>query len=442
MATSPLFGWEEPDDVDLVKDGAAAIRTLGNAIDTSMGDLLGGTTGQVLSKNSNTNMDFTWVTSDDANAIQNTIVDAKGDLISATGSDVPARLAVGANGETLVADSSTSTGLRYTSLFGANKNAILNGDFTINQRNFSSVTTAQYTFDRWNFVPNDGTVTCSVQQFTAGTAPVAGYESKQFARVLTASQTAAGAYSIFEQRIENVRTFAGQTMTMSFWAKAASGTPKVALEITQNFGSGGSPSSVARVYGGQVTISTSWARYSITYAIPSLSGKTVGTTDNTSALVLSLWTSAGTDFNARTGSIGIQNNTIDFWGVQAENGSVATAFQTATGTIQGELAACQRYFQTLSFAPALKGISTTEVQAALQIPPMRTSPTGAVAGAIKITNDVSADFNQSSGNITLLQFNANGIRFKLGNFTGLVVSTIYAMYNPNGTDIIQLSAEL
>jgi len=64
MATSPLFGWEEPDDTDLVKDGAAAIRTLGNAIDTSMGDLLGGTTGQILAKNSNTNMDFTWITND------------------------------------------------------------------------------------------------------------------------------------------------------------------------------------------------------------------------------------------------------------------------------------------------------------------------------------------------------------------------------------------
>lgn len=64
MATSPLFGWEEPDDTDLVKDGAASIRTLGNAIDTSMGDLLGGTTGQILSKASNTDMDFTWITND------------------------------------------------------------------------------------------------------------------------------------------------------------------------------------------------------------------------------------------------------------------------------------------------------------------------------------------------------------------------------------------
>jgi hypothetical protein len=113
MATSPLFGWSEPDDTDLVKDGAAAIRTLGNAIDTSMGDLLGGTTGQVLSKNSNTNMDFTWVTSDDANAIQNTIVDAKGDLIGATAADTPARLAVGTNGQVLTADSTASTGLAW-----------------------------------------------------------------------------------------------------------------------------------------------------------------------------------------------------------------------------------------------------------------------------------------------------------------------------------------
>ena len=118
MATSPLFGWEEPDDVDLVKDGAAAIRTLGNAIDTSMGDLLGGTSGQVLSKNSNTNMDFTWVTPDDANAIQNAIVDAKGDLIAATAADTPARLAVGTDGQVLTADSTTATGLKWAAASG------------------------------------------------------------------------------------------------------------------------------------------------------------------------------------------------------------------------------------------------------------------------------------------------------------------------------------
>lgn len=113
MATTTAFGWETPDDTDLVKDGAAAIRTLGSSIDTSMSELKGGTTGQVLSKTSATDMDFTWVTSDDANAIQNAIVDAKGDIIAATANDTPARLAVGANDTVLTADSAQSTGLKY-----------------------------------------------------------------------------------------------------------------------------------------------------------------------------------------------------------------------------------------------------------------------------------------------------------------------------------------
>jgi hypothetical protein len=113
MANTTNFNWETPDDTDLVKDGAAAIRTLGSSIDTSFVDLKGGTTGQVLSKASNTDLDYTWVTTDDANAIQNAIVDAKGDLIAATAADTPARLAVGANNTVLTADSSTATGLKW-----------------------------------------------------------------------------------------------------------------------------------------------------------------------------------------------------------------------------------------------------------------------------------------------------------------------------------------
>ena len=115
MATTTNFGWETPDDTDLVKDGAAAIRTALGGVDTSFVDLKGGTTGQVLSKASNTDLDYTWVTTDDANAIQNAIVDAKGDLIAATAADTPARLAVGANGEMLVADSTAATGLDWKS---------------------------------------------------------------------------------------------------------------------------------------------------------------------------------------------------------------------------------------------------------------------------------------------------------------------------------------
>lgn len=64
MATTTNFGWETPDDTDLVKDGALAMRTLGNSIDTSFVDLKGGTTGQILSKASNTDLDYTWINND------------------------------------------------------------------------------------------------------------------------------------------------------------------------------------------------------------------------------------------------------------------------------------------------------------------------------------------------------------------------------------------
>ena len=113
MATTTNFGWTTPDDTDLVKDGAAAIRTLGSAIDTSLVDLKGGTTGQVLSKTSNTDMDFTWVAQDDTNAIQNAIIDAKGDLIVGTAADTPARLAIGTNGYVLTADSAEASGVKW-----------------------------------------------------------------------------------------------------------------------------------------------------------------------------------------------------------------------------------------------------------------------------------------------------------------------------------------
>lgn len=287
--------------------------------------------------------------------IQPTIVDAKGDLIAATAADTVNRLAVGSNDQILVADSSTSTGLAWKSNatpFAAGKNKLINGDFYINQRAFTSTTIdTAFGFDRWKLFYTGGTCTYSAQTFTAGTAPVAGYEGTNFARLVTVSQSTSAHYAFLAQPIEDVRTFANQTITVSFWAKASTGTPKVAIVATQNFGSGGSAQVSTAV--GQVTLSTSWVRYSASILVPSISGKTIGTSSH---LRLDLWTSAGSDFT-QAGGIGIQNVTIDFWGVQAEAGSVATAFQTATGTLQGELAACQRYYYRLKADAASRGLS-------------------------------------------------------------------------------------
>ena len=107
------FGWQMPTSTDLVTDLPADFAVFGQAVDTSMADLKGGTTGQVLSKATNTDMDFTWVAQDDSNAIQNAIVDAKGDLIAATAADTPARLAIGTNGQVLTADSAEATGMKW-----------------------------------------------------------------------------------------------------------------------------------------------------------------------------------------------------------------------------------------------------------------------------------------------------------------------------------------
>lgn len=382
MATTTNFGWETPDDTDLVKDGALAMRTLGNAIDTSLVDLKGGTTGQVLSKTSNTDMDFTWVTSDDANAIQNAIVDAKGDLITATAADTPARLAVGSNGDTLVADSSSSTGLRWQGNYSAGKQKIINGKFDIWQRG-TSFTADGYTADRFALRLSGATATVSRQSFTVGQTDVPENPTYFLRLAVTTGDNSCR----IETLLEDVINSSGKTFTVSFWAKGtnpAGGN----LEVIgrQEFGSGGS--TAVTVSAGTITLTGSWQRFTKTFTFASVSGKTLVANN-----------SYGIDIRQPQGDTGTAAWTLDIANIQLEEGNVATAFQTATGTLQGELALAQRYYyrtsQTSNGWPVTQAgyaTSTTVLRAATKFPvTMRIAPTALEQ------NGTASDYRVSGG---------------------------------------------
>jgi hypothetical protein len=328
------------------------------------------------------------------------------------------------------------------------QNAIINGAFEINQRNFSSSTSLGYNFDRWTTVAlGNGTNTVSRQSFSPGDTPDPNFQSPNFFRHITTGQSSADVRSSFNQPIESVRTFAGQTVTLSFYAKSASGTPNIAVEYVQGFGVGGS--SAVFVTPQKVAISTTWTRYSVTTAIPSISGKTIG--DDTNQLILLLWFSAGSDANARTDSLGIQSNTFDIWGVQLEAGSVATPFRRNANSIEGELAACQRYYVrfTSDDTGAQVGVIGGNLNQSIG---QAVFPTPATLRAFATSIDFSnvgwlnfSNLTTYSGGTITLQSNANSMgpsaRYTHGSNV-LTAGNSGAFTNNSTTAFIGFSAEL
>ena len=264
------------------------------------------------------------------------------------------------------------------------RNKIINGDFSVNQRSFVSATTWNtWGHDRWNFLCQTGTCTYSPQAPTLGTLPES---PKAHARVVTTSQIDPNSVSVLLQKIENVRTLSGKTITVSFWAKSGSGTPSIAVEASQYFGTGGSPSSSVSIPGGKTAITTSWQRYSVTFAIPSISGKTIGT-DGSDFLQIAFWFSAGTSYNSQSSTLGLQNNTFDIWGVQVEEGAAASAFEQKTYV--EELRDCQRYFYRFGPSPGINmpfcvlvGWNSTNFYSPIIFPEtMRAAPSFAASAA-------------------------------------------------------------
>ena len=243
----------------------------------------------------------------------------------------------------------------------SNGNILINAAFEINQRGFTSVSTVgqTYGFDRWQATLSysTGTATYSAQQFAVNEFTEAAVEPRNYARLTTSGilQSDTLHQVRLNQRIEGVRTFSGQTATVSFWARAATGTPKIQVSIGRNSG-GGSPAN-DEINAGFVNISQSWTRYSVTVAISSVSSWTI-IPNSGEAIVLGLMVSAGSGVSFGFG-VGTQNNTFDIWGVQFESGTVATPFRRNAPSIQAEIAACQRYYEKSYNLATTPGTNTT-----------------------------------------------------------------------------------
>ena len=251
------------------------------------------------------------------------------------------------------------------------RNAIINGNFDIWQRgtSFSVTAPGTYTADRWNvfFDGTGATRTISRQNFTVGQTDVPG-EPAYFLRFAQSVAGSGSATNRLDQRIEDSRTFAGQQITISFWAKAAANITMPSIVLQQFFGTGGSPSVGTNTTAGtNLALTTTWQKFSYQVNIPSISGKTLGTDGNHSLVPL---------FNMPINT----TFTIDIAQVQVEPGPVATPFERRP--IGTELGLCQRYYQEVDsfFAGSGGPVASFDYRGPFAVP-MRTTPTVTVSGA-------------------------------------------------------------
>jgi hypothetical protein len=272
------------------------------------------------------------------------------------------------------------------------QNAIINGGFDIWQRGTSFTTASGFFFtaDRWSVNSNGSgaTRTISRQPHPPGSAPE-GSSSPFFWRQQVSVAPTGQSFNVMSTLIEDVQTFAGQTITVSYYAKASAAITMSNGYVEQNFGTSGSASVSYSLPGRNLT--TVWERFTHTIPLDGISGKTV----NANSYL-------GVVLNFPLNS----TFTIDIADVQLEAGTVANDFRRNANSIQGELAACQRYYYrynspgTGNFLGFGSAYSATGFLGTFQLPVnLRIPPTGFDAQSLRLYDGVSAATSVTSVSI-------------------------------------------
>lgn len=324
------------------------------------------------------------------------------------------------------------------------RNVLRNPSFEVWQRGIAAAVTTSGSFsaDGWKLSAVGGTISATQTALGLGLVPTARYAHT----LATTAQSAAGDYSILSQSIESVFTLAGQAVTVSFWAKAGTGTPKIGVELSQAFGTGGAPSASVSVPLGFVTLSTTWTRYSVTGTLASITAKTLGSNGD-HALVLYLWGSSGATNATRASAIGIQNSTISVTQVQVEQGGVLSPVEQRS--LAAEYLFCQRYFwrrpgDASGSLPGFTGgviTATNSANIPIQFPTeMRIAPAIASSGTISIFDGTST---ASASGVTLPNKDTRGAVMVVPTSTSpFVIGRACYMIIGTAASYVELSAEL
>ena len=313
------------------------------------------------------------------------------------------------------------------------RNKLINGNFHVWQRSTSSSAAGYVAADRWYHNLSGASMTFSRQ---AHTDPIDG--SRYYARIAsTTSDDNCG----FRQRIEDAASIPEGKMTVSFWARGHV-NGNLAVWATIKYGTGGSPSSdvdLAEQRTPYLQNDTTFRKYSLTFTIPSHSGKTWGT-NNDSYFELSFGQGSGDSASAWT---------LDISNIQVEIGSVATAFEQRS--YAEELHLCKRYYYKLHNADGNQirmigygGGGTTAGFTLMHQPPMYKAPQGTltVSSGNFSYNDGLAAYSGSGGwSFTGNRFSTD-VNTATNAASGVLTGHCLSIYSGGSGTSIELNAEL